>query len=178
VQSQKVENIFSFKESFEKQKPYAELFEIWLSQRENVINVEKATQANERQGIDYIITNNDNQVFNIQLKTDFLADKTGNILFEVISQAYKDRASVIGAEFNMPNADYIFYLFLPSGDLLCFKFRVLLDYVIENYNTFQNRAIANDNYGIKYKTLCLLIPVSQIKHLITHKGNLSEVSSQ
>ena len=160
-----MENIFNFKESFEKQKPYAELFETWLYQRENIINVVKADVSKEKQGIDYIITNKDNKVFNVQLKTDFLADKTGNILFEVISQAYTDQASVIGAEFNMPSSDYIFYLLVPSGRLLCFQFRELLEYVIEHYDTFKNRAIANDNNGIKYKTLCLLIPLSKIGHL-------------
>ena len=167
-----MKNVFNFKESFEKQKPYAELFETWLYQRENIVNVEKTKLDQEKQGIDYIITNKDNQTFNFQLKTDFRADKTGNILFEVISQAYKDRVSVIGAEFNMPSSDYIFYLLVPSGRLLCFKFRELLGYIIEHYDSFKNRAIDNDNNGVKYKTLCLVIPLAKIDHLAKPENRL------
>lgn len=163
--------MYSFNEQIEGQKEYFDKFVEWLKKRKSIIEVISASKEEDRKGTDLFVKTENGDTFRVQVKVDHKTDNTGNIIFETISQAYVHKNSVIGAEFDMANVDYIFFVLSKSGRILGYKFASLLEFVIDNYKTFDN--FQADNFG--YKTLGVKVPVSRIKHLITHKGNLSEL---
>lgn len=166
--------MYEFNKQIEGQKECFDLFVEWLKRRKSIIEVTIASKEDDKNGTDLFVKTENGDTFRIQVKVDHKTDNTGNIVFETISQAYANKNSVIGAEFNMVNVDYIFFILSKSGRILGYKFTPLLEYVIDNYKTFEN--FQADNFG--YKTLGIKIPVSKIKHLITHKGNLSEANKE
>jgi len=161
--------MYDLKERIESQKECFDLFVEWLKKRKSIIEVTTASAEEDKKGTDLFVKTENGDTFRVQVKVDHKTDNTGNIVFETISQAYVNKNSVIGAEFNMSNVDYIFFILSKSGRILGYKFSALLEFVIDNYKTFGN--FQSDNFG--YKTLGVKIPVSRIKHLITHKGNLN-----
>jgi PDZ domain-containing secreted protein len=164
--------MYDFNEQIKGQQEYFNQFIEWLKKRKSIIEVNIASKEEDKKGTDLFVKTENGDTFRVQVKVDHKADNTGNIVFETISQAYANKNSVIGAEFNMADVDYIFFILSKSGRILGYKFALLLEFVIDNYKTFEN--FQADNFG--YKTLGVKVPVSQIKHLITHKGNLSEAS--
>ncbi len=136
--------VYDFAGCVDAQKPHNEQFVKWLEARPQIVNVRKATLEEDMRGIDFFITT-DGGEYTIQLKVDFKADKTGNLPCETISQAYHERNSVIGAEFNMAGVDYIFFLLIPSRRILGYRFSEFVQYVIQHYSDFRNFAANNDN---------------------------------
>jgi len=159
--------IYSFDEQIELQEQCYSLLKTWLSLNPNIIRVwDSEFDDDWHNGIDCYIETNKNKIYAIQVKVDFWIDRTNNLPFETISQAYSDRPSVIGAEFNYPKVDYIFYIFAESKKVLGYKFKPLLEYVINNYREYKNFKANNKTY----KTLGCLVPVDSVKHLVTHSG--------
>lgn len=170
--------IFTFADSFAMQKPYREKFAEWLRSRPKVKEVKEASLKDDLAGTDFFVIVDDDQTYTvqvtyaIQLKTDFKADKTGNLPVETISQAYSWRDSVIGAEFKMSHVDYIFFLLIPSGRILGYSFKQFLEYVIEHYRDFRNFTAKNYNGGVQYITLGCLVPIRKVNHLAIFQGSL------
>ena len=160
-----MKNIYNFKQCIEEQKPYKEQFVKWLTARPKIADIREATLEEDKRGIDFFVTTSDSESYTIQLKVDFKADKTGNLPVETISQAYSWRNSVIGAEFNMYEVDYIFFLLIPSQRIISFKFTDFIEYTIRHFETFRNFAANNKNNDIEYRTLGCLIPIAKIIHL-------------
>lgn len=156
--------VYDFQTQFKNQKEFYESFKQWLSNRDRVIGIWDAEKKDDLQGIDLFIkttgTNGEN-TYGIQVKVDHIGDKTGNLPIEVISQAYIHKNSVIGAEFNMENVDFLFFILPMSRRVIGFRFPSLLQYVIDNYKRFKNFGAKNKSWV----TLGVLIPIHEIEHL-------------
>ncbi len=156
--------VYDFQTQFNSQKELYKSFKQWLSARERIIKVWDASTEDDRQGIDLFIkvacVNGEN-IHSVQIKVDHLADKTGYLPIEVISQAYVHKNSIIGAEFNMERVDYLFFILAKSRRVIGFKFQSLLQYVIDNYKRFKNFRAKNKSWV----TLGCLIPIHDIEHL-------------
>lgn len=162
--------MYQFQERVESQMEYYEQFKKWLKRRKNVIKVWDAELKEDIKGTDLFLKTTNEDVFRIQVKVDHKADFTGNLPFETVSQAYSNRNSIIGAEFNMADVHYIFFIFSHTKRILGYQFQPLLSYVIEHYKQFRNFCADNE----RYKTLGCLVPVEKVKHLVKFEGNLFE----
>lgn len=102
----------------------------WLLKNEKVKSVIDASKDKRYQkyDIDYIVQFTDMQLINIEIKTDFQADKTNNIAYEIISNVdYNSKGC-----FEKTKSDYIFYYIYNSHDLLIADTNKLKQYVKDN----------------------------------------------
>lgn len=164
----------NFDKSNRDQAPFAKIFEAWLNSRPNTGTVEKACREDDLKGVDYWVTKMDGQRYSIQLKVDFIADKTQNLPFEVVSQARLDRNSVIGSQFKMIEVDYIFFLLAPSLALYGYRVDEFLQYIIFNYSTVRNFVTKNVNKGKEYWTLGGLIPIEELSKIAVWETRIAQ----
>lgn len=150
----------TFENSIDKQRKYSVIFEKWLDNLQGTDYLRRASHAEDLEGIDFVAHDSEGKCYYIQLKVDFKADKTGNLPFEVVSQAYLDRRSVIGCQFHMPTVNYIAYLLVPSLNVYLFDFRSFLTYIIQNYPKFRNFVTYTNTDNKGYWTLGGLIPIN------------------
>lgn len=161
-------NTYDFNERVESQKEYFEKFKHWLMRQESMLNVREAGIEDDLKGTDLFLETQINKIYRVQVKVDHLADRTGNIPIEVISQAYSNRNSVIGSCFNMSDVEYLFFILSHSKTVYGYNFRNLLEYVINNYSKFRNFSANNK----MYKTLGVLVPIKEINQFVSYKGVL------
>ena len=164
---------YSFSGQWEAQKPYSEKFVAWLEGQEKVTSVREGSLKDDLKGIDFFVTTG-NKTRTVQLKVDFKADKTGNLPVEALSQAYHYRNSVIGSVFAMEGVDLLFYLLIPSGRIKGYKTKNFLQFVIEHYGEFRNYVALNENHGVEYRTLGVLVPIHKLKHLAIVDSRLTD----
>ena len=130
----------------------------------------EATQAEERSGLDLVITDEVGQTTTIEVKTEFRAATTGNLVFEVISQAVPKQPGVIGWGFKLEHTDLIAYIVPGPDEVYVFSCPVLQRWVIDNYGKLRNFAASNR----AYTTLGVLMPISKLSDLVRYQGSLRE----
>ena len=135
--------MYEFKAQVKSQVEYYELFRAMVRDRKNVASVQDAELSDDLKGPDLFVRTDKGDILRIQVKVDHIADISGNIPIETISQAYTNRNSVIGAEFNMCEIDYIFFILSKTKQVYGYKFSRLLEYVIANYEQFRNYGANN-----------------------------------
>jgi len=152
--------VYDFKTKFAEQSEYFERFCHWLEKRPHVRAIRVATNEEEKNGID-VIADTESGSVNFQVKTDFNTHWSGNIVFEIISQAYDDQGCVIGWGFNLLAVDYIVYIVAGTGEIYVFLAKDIVRWVIDNFNTLK----PNNPKNPTYTTLNVLIPLKRIRDI-------------
>lgn len=163
--------IHGFREKYNQQRRSFSQFIEWLHRQTDfeVANLRVATREEEARSIDLSLTM-DGRPFTIEVKTEFAASSTGNLCFEVISQARVKERGVIGWGFKLESTDWITYILPSTGDLYIFDTDRLQKWIIANYQSLRNFSARNPDYF----TLGVLMPITRVKELCRLTGNLSD----
>lgn len=163
--------MYHFEEQIEKQKVYYEAFKQWLMSRMDYMKCKDADPKSDLAGIDLIVTDFEGIEYNVQVKTDFKTDATGNLVAEIISQARYDKKAKLGWLFDLWVVDFLAYISAPSGSIRIFDAHKFFNFVLEHYRDFDNFTARNSDYI----TLGLLIPVKKIEDIIEIEGRLDDI---
>lgn len=161
--------VHDFRKKYRQQRLWFNLFIEWLHRHNQVDHLRVATRDEEVRAID-LVTIIDGKSVTIEVKTEFAASRTGNLCFEVISQARVKDRGVIGWGFKLDSTDWITYILPETGDLYIFDTEKLQSWVIENYQSLRNFSARNPDYS----TLGVLMPISRVEELCRLRGNLSD----
>lgn len=161
--------MYDFDQQIKEQEEYYTALMDWLKAQTNIAEIQQATEEEDRhKGIDLWVVTTDNRRISLQVKIDFWSDKTGNLIFELISQAYPDRA-VLGWSFTT-SADYLLFLVALTGDVYIFKTHEYVEWVLNHYATLQNFSAANRGY----KTLGCKVPLKDVVSVCFGRGNIDD----
>lgn len=163
--------MFEFKAQMTKQKEYSEAFAEWMMNRANVLKVEQANLEDDKGGVDFWVYCPNKKSF--QVKTDFVAHRTGNMAYELISQMYSNRESVPGWGMKIYQIDYLVYILAETGDIYTWKGEDLQHTVLQDYSKYRNFMAQNNGY----LTAGILVPLVQLKHKLVFKGNLADMNA-
>lgn len=104
--------------------------------------------------IDFLQVTTDYDVNKIEVKTDRMADRTGNMVYEVFS----DRRNYTKGCFEKTEADYIFYYLINTNILYIFNTHELRQWVEEHKDKLR---LANmGDYALGY-----IIPLNELKEI-------------
>ena len=120
---------------------------------DNVINVSNDKWF-QQFDIDFVQINGSGDVNKIEVKTDRLAHKTGNMVYEI----WSDRRIYSKGCFEKTEADYIFYFLINTNIIYIFDTLELRDWV-KKHETKLNRTNMGD-YAVGY-----LIPLNDLKEI-------------
>ena len=92
--------------------------------------------------IDFIQVTN-NGINKIEVKTDRLADKTGNMVYEI----WSDRRIYAKGCFEKTEADYIFYYLINNRTLYVFNTKELREWVLKHTNNLKQTNMGDNAFG-------------------------------
>ena len=104
--------------------------------------------------IDFIQVDGDGDVNKIEVKTDRLADKTGNMVYEV----WSDKRFYSKGCFEKTEADYIFYYLINTNILYIFDTQELREWVLEHQHNL--KLVDMGDYALGY-----IIPFNDLKDI-------------
>ena len=104
--------------------------------------------------IDFLQITKDNQINKIEVKTDRMADRTGNMVYEV----YSDKRTYSQGCFEKTEADYIFYYLINTNILYIFNTYELRQWVEEHKDKL--RLTNMGDYALGY-----IIPLNDLKEV-------------
>ena len=166
--------IYNFQDCIERQADYFNAFSKWLLSKSNIKECKLATEMEDKkQGIDLWIITQEGREIPFQVKTDFKAEKTRNICFETVSQAYPPEAckeSVIGWGFKLDKVQYITFIIAGEGSIYIFKPPKLFAWVMQNYNCLRGFKARNKTYD----TLGVLLPLEEVKEICYYEGTIDD----
>jgi len=139
----------------------------WFRDTYDPDTLRKAIRDEERRSID-LVASFGNVIKNIEVKTEFAAAKTGNIVFEVVSQARTGDNGVLGWGFKLEDTHLIAYVIPGPDEVYLFEPGQLQAYVLNNYAALRNFSAANDGYD----TLGVLLPLEKAKHFCLVQATL------
>ena len=119
----------------------------------NLIDVSKDKWF-QRFDIDFIQIANNGSVNKIEVKTDRLADKTGNMVYEI----WSDRRIYAKGCFEKTEADYIFYYLINTKVLYIFNTQELRTWVNKHKNKLWQTCMGD--FAIGY-----VIPLNDLKEI-------------
>ena len=93
--------------------------------------------------IDFIWQDTEYNTFKIEVKTDRLADKTGNMIYEI----WSDKRFYTKGCFEKTEADYIFYYLINTRTLYIFKTLELRQWVSEHANNLRQSNMGDNAFG-------------------------------
>ena len=93
--------------------------------------------------IDFIWQDTEYNIFKIEVKTDTLADKTGNMVYEV----WSDKRTHSKGCFEKTEADYIFYYLINNKTLYVFNTKELREWVLEHTNNLKQTDMGDNAFG-------------------------------
>lgn len=93
--------------------------------------------------IDFLWQDTEYNIFKIEVKTDTLADKTGNMVYEV----WSDKRTHSKGCFEKTEADYIFYYLINSRTLYVFNTKELREWVSEHTNNLKQTDMGDNAFG-------------------------------
>lgn len=150
--------MYDFKEQVEKQERIFEAFNFWLLNRSTVERVECATRAEDLAGVDLWIYNPDKM--SMQVKIDFIGHSTGNMAYEIVSQAYVGEGEAkLGWGLKLSGIDYLAYILAETGLITIYSAPDLQARVLTLYKTYRTFAASNPNY----LTLGVLVPLREFE---------------
>lgn len=88
-----------------------------------------------------------NGINKIEVKTDRLADKTGNMVYEI----WSDRRIYAKGCFEKTEADYIFYYLINSRTLYIFNTKELREWVLKHTNNLKQINMGDNAFGYVIK---------------------------
>lgn len=171
-----MDNVYEFERQRNLQVHFVDAFANWMENRTDVNYINRPTHIHYLSGIDLIVKLKDGRLVNFQIKTDFLADKTNNLPYGIISQAYSDRPSKIGWGFDFTDEEkkdkyeYLVYIIAATGEIIIIRIRELAKWVIDNYKGLKNFSALNTDYA----TLGVLIPIEVVRKLAFITSNLTD----
>lgn len=92
--------------------------------------------------IDFLQVAN-NGINKIEVKTDRLADKTGNMIYEI----WSDRRIYAKGCFEKTEADYIFYYLINNRTLYVFNTKELREWVLRHTNNLKQTDMGDNAFG-------------------------------
>ena len=92
--------------------------------------------------IDFLQVTN-NGINKIEVKTDRLADKTGNMVYEI----WSDRRIYAKGCFEKTEADYIFYYLINNRTLYVFNTKELREWVLKHTNNLKQTNMGDNAFG-------------------------------
>lgn len=104
--------------------------------------------------IDFIQVTTDFGINKIEVKTDRMADKTGNMVYEV----YSDRRNYTKGCFEKTESDYIFYYLINTNILYIFDTQELREWVLEHQHNL--KLVDMGDYALGY-----IIPLNDLKEI-------------
>lgn len=104
--------------------------------------------------IDFLQITKDNQINKIEVKTDRMADRTGNMVYEV----YSDRRTYTQGCFEKTESDYIFYYLINTNVLYIFDTQELRQWVSEHKNNL--KLVNMGDFALGY-----IIPLYELKDI-------------
>ena len=155
--------VYGFHERIEASKPYEERFIALLESMQEYEKVRKASYEDDKnKGIDlWVYPASGERPLAIQVKTDFNTYWSKNITFEVVSQAYTDRAGKIGWGLTLNHTDKIAFI-IPTWDrVYIFPSDQYVQWCFEHYERLEPKAVANS----QYLTLIALVPIKDVDGL-------------
>lgn len=163
--------VHDFREKYRQQQASFNWFIEWLHRNVEFDrgSLRIATREEEARSIDLSLRQH-GKPLTIEVKTEFAASRTGNLCFEVISQARIRERGVIGWGFKLESTDWITYILPETGDLYIFDTVELQRWVVDNYQSLRNFSARNREYF----TLGVLMPISRVKELCRLTGNLKD----
>ena len=123
------------------------------SSTESVVNVSNDKWF-QQFDIDFVHVDGNNNVTKIEVKTDRLADKTGNMIYEI----WSDIRIYSKGCFEKTQADYIFYYLINTNILYIFNTLELREWV-KKHETKLKRTPMGD-YAVGY-----IIPLNELKNI-------------
>lgn len=97
--------------------------------------------------IDFIWQDTEYNIFKIEVKTDTLADKTGNMVYEI----WSDKRTHSKGCFEKTEADYIFYYLINSRTLYVFNTKELREWVSEHIDDLKQTDMGDNAFGYVIK---------------------------
>ncbi len=108
-----------------------------------------------RAGVDRLLVFPDGRQVTVEYKTDFIAHRTGNLVFETVSD---DVTGVPGWGLSS-KAEYLVYLVEKAGVVYLIRLPELREWVLARVSMFRRAAADNGTY----RTLSLLVPFSMLE---------------
>lgn len=93
--------------------------------------------------IDFLWQDTEYNIFKIEVKTDTLADKTGNMVYEI----WSDKRTHSKGCFEKTEADYIFYYLINSRILYVFNTKELREWVSEHIDDLKQADMGDNAFG-------------------------------
>ena len=152
--------VYDFHDRMQASKPYEDRLMGLLESMPEVERVERASYDDDKnKGIDlWIYPTNGTQPIAMQVKTDFNTNRTGNITFETVSQAYTDKAGKVGWGLTLDHADRIAFI-VPKWDVAyIFHSDQYVRWCLENYKELIPKSVKNEGY----LTLISLVPLKDV----------------
>ena len=120
---------------------------------DNVMDVSKSWWF-QQFDIDFIQIDKNGSVNKIEVKTDRMADRTGNMVYEV----YSDRRNYTKGCFEKTESDYIFYYLINTNILYIFDTQELREWVLEHQHNL--KLVDMGDYALGY-----IIPLNDLKDI-------------
>ena len=93
--------------------------------------------------IDFLWQDTEYNIFKIEVKTDTLADKTGNMVYEI----WSDKRTHSKGCFEKTEADYIFYYLINTRMLYIFNTKELREWVSEHIDNLKQTDMGDSAFG-------------------------------
>lgn len=93
--------------------------------------------------IDFLWQDTEYNIFKIEVKTDTLADKTGNMVYEI----WSDKRIYSKGCFEKTEADYIFYYLINTKVLYIFNTKELREWVSEHIDDLKQTDMGDNAFG-------------------------------
>ncbi len=171
--------MYDFTEQVEKQSRIFEAFIFWLLNRSSIKRVERATKAEDLSGVDLWVWHPDSLCgrMSMQVKVDFIGHQTGNMAYEIVSQAYVGEGDPkLGWGLELYQIDYLAYILAETGLITIYSAPRLQAEVLTRYK--QYRTFAAQNKG--YLTLGVLVPLRQFEGepgVILYVGDIMDLNA-
>lgn len=106
--------------------------------------------------IDFLQITNNGIINKIEVKTDRIADRTGNMVYEI----YSDRRTYTKGCFEKTEADYIFYYLINTNILYIFSTQELREWILEHQHNL--KLVEMGDYALGY-----IIKLNDLKDIYT-----------
>lgn len=121
----------------------------YLSNHSSTINLIDVSKDKwfQQFDIDFLWQDTEYNIFKIEVKTDTLADKTGNMVYEI----WSDKRTHSKGCFEKTEADYIFYYLINNRTLYVFNTKELREWVLEHTNNLKQTDMGDNAFGYVIK---------------------------
>ncbi len=150
--------MYDFKRQYQEQAKYFDRFVVWYEHKYMPDSLRVATREEERRSIDLVAITG-TEIVTIEVKTEFAAATTGNIVFETVSQARIRKNGVLGWGFKLEDTDLIAYVIPGPDKVYIFETDAIQEFVLDNYPRLRNFKAENKDY----LTLGVLLPLRWVE---------------